>query len=497
MEEIIKKEEVVKDKPKKLNLKKSLPWIILFLIIMGLGVWYVMSRRVTEVQEQDYSLKTKEAQAYLNSKEYSSVVNSYYEATEIVPQRLEAFVGIVDILLMKNRANDAIPIVRESTKALSSDDRSYLYELLGNYFMKIEDYERAKSMYEEGLGLGVKNVNAELALGRAYLKLGRINDAKKQVSLSGYNEDNSSEANLLLAYIWGVSDIKKAKEQVSKVSPTSKWATSYDEYDRVLKTLDEDEKYNATKLSRVYINAGYPYLALEILKPIADDIVSYLDGMYYMGRAYLDAKEYGEAIEAFDKAITIGGMEEEVFWGRARAFYGLNNLESALDNYSRALGYAGKDISEELLTEYINILLENNQDLKAVEEIRNVLVYSEKPFVYLLGVKSNYHNGEKAKIDFYLQQLDKLELTDIQEKEVLYWKARVALDSDDLEVANIYLDELLDMDKFFPRYHLLLGILQSKKGDTEEAKQAFEKSIEYDLKNELTEEATKLLSNLK
>lgn len=477
--------------------KKFLPWLILLVVLGGLITWYVMSRRVTETQRQDYDSKMKEAEMNFNAKEYSTSINNYYEATDIIPQRLEAYTGIVNILLLKNRAEDAISIVRESTRPLSSNDRSYLYQSLGDYFMNVQDYDRAKQMYQEGLGLGVENINAELALGKTFLKLGRIDDAKRQVSLNGYNEDNASESNLLLAYILGVGDTNKVKEQIGKVPPTSKWAAFYDEYDKVLQTLDEDKKFNATKLSRVYINNGYPYLALAVLQPLSNDIATYLDGMYYMGRAYLDAKEYGKAIEAFDKALTIGGMEQGVFWGKARACYAQNDLQASIDNYSRALGYAGKDVGEDLLTEYIDVLLKNNQDLKAVEVIRDALINVEKPFVYLLGIKSNYQAGEKAKVDFYLQQLDKLDLTDEQKKEVLYWKARVAIDSGNLEAAKMHLDNLGSLDKFYPQYHLLLGIVRIKEQDTQGAIQSLERSIEYDLNNQTTEEATKLLSNLK
>ncbi len=492
-----KKVAEVETNTKKVNYKKILPWVILILILGGLITWYVMSRKVSETQRKDYDSKIREAEINLNAKEYTLAINNFYEATEIIPQRLEAYSGILDILLMKNRVDDAVSIVRESTRSLSSNDRSYLYQSLGEYFLTAKDYDRARQMYQEGLGLGIENVNAELALGRVFLKLGRVDDAKKQVSLSGYNEDNASEANLLLSYILGTEDIKKAKEQIGKISPTSKWAPFYDEYDKVLQTLDEDKKFNATKLARVYINNGYPYLAIAVLEPLSADMGSYLDGMYYTGRAYLDAKEYGKAIEAFDKALTIGGMEKEVFWGKARAYYGQNDLQAAMDNYSRALGYAGKDVSEEQLTEYVDVLLKNKQDLKAVEVIRDTLISVEKSFVYLLGIKSNYLAGEKAKVDYYLQQLDKMDLTDIEKKESLYWKAKIALDSNNTETAKIHLDTLGGMDKYYPQYHLLLGIVKMKEQDATGAKESLERSIEYDLNNEITEEATKLLSNLK
>ncbi len=495
-EKILEKKAETEIKTGRINPKKILPWIILFLILGGLVTWYVLSNRISQTQRQDYDSKIKEAKTNFNLKEYTTAINNYYKATDIIPQRLDAYAGIVEILLLKNRPDDAISIVRETTRSLTSNDKSYLYQSVGDYFMHSQDYDRAKQMYQEGLGLGVENINAELALGRALLKLGRIEDAKKQFSHRGYSDENAVEANLLLSYVLGVSDIEKAKAQIGKVSPTGEWVAFYDEYDKVLNSLDEDAKFNATKLSRVYINSGYPYLALAVLEPISNDVSSYLEGVYYMGRAYLNAKEYSKAIQAFDKALTIGGMEEQVYWGRARAYYGQNDLQAATENYSRALGYAGKNVSEEFLTEYIQILLKNNQALKAAEEVRNVLINLEKPFVYLLGVKSNYQLSQSAKVDFYIEQLDKLELADTEEKELLSWKARTAIDSGNLELAKTSLSSLENIDKYYPKYYLLLGIVKSKEQDSDGARDSFEKSIEYDLNNETTEEATKLLSNL-
>jgi len=122
------------------------------------------------------------------------------------------------------------------------------------------------------------------------------------------------------------------------------------------------------------------------------------------------------------------------------------------------------------------------------------LINVEKPFVYLLGIESNYQTGEKAKVDFYLQQLDKMDLTDTEKKEVLYWRARVALDINNTETAKTYLDSLGEIDKYYPQYHLLLGVVKMKEGDVEGARESFQRSIEYDLNNEITEEAGKHLT---
>ncbi len=479
------------------KLKKYLPWIILVLVVVGLFTWYFLSRRITESQRNEYMGEMNEAEVNLNAQEYSTAINKYYDATAIIPTDVRAYEGIVKIFLLKNRVDDAISIVRQSTKPLSSNDRSNLYKSIGDYYYSQKEYESAKTMYQEGLGLGVSNSTAELMLGKSLLNMGRVDDGKGQIEKNKYDGESAIEANLILAYIYGVNDVEKAKSQIGSMTPSSKWSPFYDEYDKVLKSLDDDKKFNVVKLARVYINNGYPHLALTVLKNAEADISEYLEGVFYLGRAYLDTREYGKSLESFDKALTLGGMELQIFWNKARAYYLSNDLENAVISYSRALEYGGKNAPEELVKEYVTLLLESKQNLRAADVVKYVLTYAEKPYIYLLGIRGNYELGEKAKIEYYIKQLDKLELNDEEKKEQLYWEAKMALESDNLEGAKSFLNTLFSLDKYNPSYYLLLGMQKVKEMDNEAAKQALEKSIEYDLSGKVGEEANKLLSNIK
>jgi len=96
-----------------------------------------------------------------------------------------------------------------------------------------------------------------------------------------------------------------------------------------------------------------------------------------------------------------------------------------------------------------------------------------------------------------MEQLGKLELSEKQEKEYLYWRARLAVEDSDTSSASVLLDQLLAKDRYNPKYYLVQGMFKIKESDIEGAKSSFEKGIEYDLTNSISEEALKLLSNLK
>lgn len=480
----------------KKDLKKYIPWIVLLLVILSLSVWYLLSKRVTQEQTDLYNNKMSEAQQYVEARQYSVAMEKYYEAVDIVPRRLDAYEGLIGILILKNRTKDAIDVIEKSAKPLSSQDKSVLYNIVGDKYFADSDYLKAFDLYDEGLVLGVNNMSLELSLGKVFLKLGDINQAKGKLEKTGYKGKAKAEANLILSYIYSIEDEKKALQTLELVDSSEYMTAYYEEFTGVLKSLDEDAKFNATKLARVYINNGYPYLAIKVLEPIKDEIGEYLEGMYFLGRAYFEYGDYEKAIQFLDGALTLGGMETDILWTKARAYFLQNDLDNTTKSYDSAIGYAGAEISKDLVDEYINILLDNNQALKANLLIRDLVTkYPELPYLYILAVKTHNVLKEDVKVEFYLSELEELELEDSERIEYLELKIQFLLSKD--EEIDKYLVELENLDRFSPYYQLYLAQSQIKLEENELATQSLERAIEYDLEYEITEKASKLLSSLR
>ncbi|HOV29788.1 MAG TPA: tetratricopeptide repeat protein [Candidatus Dojkabacteria bacterium] len=486
----------VLEKKKSKTIKIWLPAVVLLIAGLCLAGWWMQSKHISQGQRDDYSIKIAEAEKSLNSKEYALALNKYYEATEIIPSNISAYEGIISILLQKNRPSDAFNIVDKSANALSATDKSRLYVMVGDYYYESHDFNRAKEIYQNGIGLGVENMNADLKLGKSLLNLGKINEAKRQFELEGYEDEDLAEANLLKAYIYSLTDFNKASETLLSLTPTDKYVAYYEEFDKVLKSLDTDTKFNSAKLARIFINNGYPYLAINILEPKESEISEYIEGLYYLGRAYTETGQYDRGIEVLEKSLGLGRMQAEVLWTMSRAYVGKNDLDSAIKTYSDTVAFVGKDITKDLAQEYIGFLLKNKQYLKAGESVTTMLTTTQPAFLYILGIQSNYELNEYNKIAYYLEQLGKLSLSDDEKKEYLYWTAKIQLKDEKLEEVNSTLTELLTLDKYNPKYYLLLGRYQIAKGDSTSAKESFKKSIEYDLNNSVTDETLKLLSNI-
>jgi tetratricopeptide (TPR) repeat protein len=480
----------------KIAFKKLIPWIVLVLVVGGFAGWYLITNHVSAQQNTSYEGKIQDAKSQYDNKEYAAAMTEYYDAADMVPSRIEAFQGIVQVLLDKNRVDDALNVINESAQKLNNNDQSVLYVLVGDSYFNSGNYDKALSTYQKGEGLGVNNQDLEIALGRVYLKQGDTDSATKQFQKNIYTDQNKSEANLLLSYIQAISDTKTAATTLSSVTPTDKWQPYYNEFSTALSSLDTDTKFNAAKLSRVYINNNYPYLAVKTLEPIESQITEYLDGLYFLGRAYLEIGEYDKSITELDKAITLGGMEDSILWSEARDYLLKNDLNDSLNCYSKALGYEGKTPSQDLVSEYLDILLKNNQTLKADQIVQDVSANISSAYIYLYGVKVNNAANNTQKINYYLAQLGKVTLTEDENKEYLYWSAKALLDQNgDINEIQTTLANLLKIDRYNPQYYLLYGRFKFEQGDAADASAAFKKAINYDLDNSVTDDATRLLSS--
>jgi hypothetical protein len=110
----------------------------------------------------------------------------------------------------------------------------------------------------------------------------------------------------------------------------------------------------------------------------------------------------------------------------------------------------------------------------------------------------NYELEEMTKVDYYLNQLEQMQLNNTDEQEYLKWKIRSILEEDEegQEDVGEYLDRLFELDRFSPHYRFFLAKIQIQEGKEDMAIQSLEQAIEYDLDYEITDEALRLLSSL-
>jgi tetratricopeptide (TPR) repeat protein len=465
------------------------------LLIAGGILAYLTLRPPTAEEISRYESLLSDGDVLFEAHEYSEAVEKYNEAVKVIHTDSRAYSKIVNIYLLKNDINTALEIAQKAQNRSTTAEASLIYAEIANAYFENRDFYNARMNYEIAASLN-SNPKVNLGLSKAYVYDNEFNKAKKLLEKE-YDTKTEDEAKLLYAYVLGSEDTDQAKDFLDSYRIQNSEMTSYfEQYSSVLEDLTEDELFNITKLSRIYVNNGYPSLAIRLLEPKLEDITQYVDALYFLGKAYLDSKQYDKAVETLLKSSSLIGYESNKYWLLARAYYKKDDLVNAVTYYDRAIGYAGDDLTRALVEEYLNVLLDSNQVSKAQEVYTDIVKTLESEWLYLIGLKL-YYGESDPKFDYYLSKSVDMDMDDNQKKEYLFWKIRSVIDDSEVENIEQDFETLLELDRFNPYYYWMKGVYEMSLSNTSVARENFELALEYDLQGDVTEEVEDLLAQLK
>jgi tetratricopeptide (TPR) repeat protein len=396
----------------------------------------------------EYDVLVTKGQGFYKERLYSKSLKSYSDAIELVPTKLDAYEGAVQILLEKSLEDEFMEIMDVASGQLSSSEMSQLWTLIGDRYIAQQKYAEAVQAFQ---------------------------------SVSSVNDDVKD--GLFLAYI-GIGDVNKAGEFIRTESEY------YDIWSVYQAQLDEDDLYIIVKESKNLINEGFPWLAVDLLLDHKEEMSEYWEGNYFLGRAFFDAGEYDESMNYLEKSLLLDADEPGVYLLFARIYLEQGDLNKAYEYYERALNYSVEDKHEDLIkAEYVSLLLDNGVNTRAQEilgesEDDSLNVYRLKAFLNIgddegiAELTTSYSEGMKNDIEF-LRMLAKYQIV-----------------SDNLDQAQQSLDLLESNTSFDPSYFYLLALFNLAQDNPEDAKLNLEKSIEFDLDGNITQEALKEVQKL-
>jgi tetratricopeptide (TPR) repeat protein len=469
--------------------------IVVGILLIAGGIFaYLTYRPPTQEEITKYEKLISEGDTLYEAHEYSEAVAKYNDAAKVIHTDSRAYSKIIDIYLSKNDFDTALEVAQRAQNYTTSADSSLIYADIAQEYFELKNYYEARINYEIAASLN-SNPKVNLGLSKAYVYNNEFDLAKKLLT-EEYDEATQDDAKLLYSYILGTEDTVEAQQFLANYDIVNADKSSFfDEYISVLDSLTEDELYNITKLSRVYINNDYPTLAIKILEPVSEDISQYVDALYYLGKAYLDTKQYDKSVDTLLRAASLLGYESNKYWMLARAYYRKDDLVNAVKYYDMAVGYAGDELTRDLVEEYLYILLSSNQKSKAQEVYTDLVKSIKSEWLYLIGLELYYSESE-AKFDYYLNELAGMEMDENEKKEYLFWKIRNSIERGETENVEQDLQTLLELDRFNPRYYWVKGLYEISISDSGGARNSFELALEYDLEGDVTKQVEDLLAQL-
>jgi len=306
---------------------KTVIMSIMAVIIVTLSSVLLSGCTKSEQTVEKYDTLISSAQSQYDAKQYADSLKIYLDATSQISDRPEAYLGIVKILVDKNLLQKAEEIADiASNKGLNVESSQMFADIAKSYFAQGSN-EQTINLASKSLKNNSENDEAKILLARSYMLQGDIQKAKDYLDVSTSDKNIWFEARLLDSYTKGInlSDIAETISSVTVDSTdVSKLQTQYNNLTQTLdrvKNYQEDNLFVSTAISGVYINAGYPKLAIDILQPLRDSMGEYWDGLFFLGKAYLDYGDYNKAIDVLNEATSLNPSSAELYLHLARAYY--------------------------------------------------------------------------------------------------------------------------------------------------------------------------------
>ncbi len=441
-----------------------------------------------------------EGHALYEKKEYTKSIAKFSEALEEQPSNAEAYLGITTILLEKGYMQEAEEVAQEAALRLDNTDVARIFVNIGDKYFMLEEHQNAQEMYELSFEKDKSDLQVGLSLARFWIDREDIDKAIKHLD-SVSSRDKSNYEYLVLRSYLSLDDFSKGSSFINDVDLNDISNESDKERVRRLReiySLDADSLHKVTYLAGEYINAKYPYLAIEIIEKQEENIEEYWDGQYFLGKAYLDHGDYSKAVEKLSNAVALEVEDVDLYMNLARAHLLSDNLDRALQNYR--LAASNTNLLEEyyVVQEYVSVLLENNMLSSARTSLLELLEDNNNPWIYLLLCEVTYIQKNLAEMYKYIGELQaSSSLTPAEERELLKYRILHALE--DIKNEN-ELSELIRLYQNIEEYNaeafLFEGQFLAYQEDIGPAEVALHRAIELDLEGEITQRARRILATI-
>ena len=294
-----------------------------------------------KINELNISESFKTAQQFLSEKNFESAKNEFQKVLDINDTYADAYIGIANSYVGLKETDKAIENLQLGFEKTQDKKIEIMRNgmIISNSLQKgsadlnNKNYGSARENFLIVLDIDDKNIEAYRGIAASYSEEGNNDEAIKILQAGVDKTKNINlEENL--------NSLKKstALESAQKYLNDGKYNEAISEFNKVLEIDDEcSEAYLGS--ADAYINLGNKDKAIEIFragynKTYNENILTRLNELeknnaLELARQYLAEKEYSKAAEQFQNVLNIDYSCVEAYLGKADAYMGLNDFNSA------------------------------------------------------------------------------------------------------------------------------------------------------------------------
>ena len=501
-------------------------------------------RKAHRIESDDLLIRSRLAEFYFDTGQYEKAEEAVLAVLEQHPEVLSYKQFLIEILLLRNKIDEAKEIIG-SIRRLLVEKNPGLLMLVGKIHLLSGEAIQAVSRFHSVVALQPELPQAHYLLGVAYLMNGQINLAKQSFAQALSRASYHSDSELALADIYfKMKEYPKAFEHAKKIidREPENYRTylilgniylAMEQYEDAMISYAAAQRLSPDAIAPLYYRAvaselsNRPQEASEYYKKALAAEPNLADAGLRLARQWLKAGNIGEATEYFKKISTTHPQNGYVL-------HILGEISFVAGTIDKAAGYYEKAISLEpnLISSYLRLVeiyeskheMENQIEiLKSCLErfpefeegyIKLAQVYTEMnatdEAVKILE-KATARKPEVPQLANYLAWIY-LEQGVNLEKAFDLAKQAYALLPSDASVAdtlgwayykkNLFtraewiLDEARKLEPEHPLIHYHLGLAYEAQGNKELASSTLKKSLALGLKVEYPNEAKRLLKLL-
>lgn len=365
-------------------------------------------------------------------------------------------------LVKDNPDSEAEKLYINAAKLADDDIR---WNLVGNYYFKIKQWNKAIELYNKSISLNGKNPLYYENRGLAYENMNQFDEAEASYKEAlKYDRETGRYFNRLGVFYFAE---KKYEDSISYY----------------LQALDKepDEPIYLDNICLAYEQMGelkkaapYYHKILSI-NPNNDGTLNRLGVMYYKDN------QFEQAIECYNKAISLKNNDPIYYENRGLAYENMKMLTEAESSYKQALQLDNKT------GRYLNRLgifyYVQKKYKTSIDYYKKALAKEPNETVYLDNICLAYEQmGEQSKAAPYYQKILAITPNDdkiLNKLGVMYYKEK------NFEEALINYNKAIELNNRESIYYENKAILFRAMGKIPEAIEAFEKSVQINPENDV------------
>ena len=389
------------------------------------------------------------------------------DSTNISDELRSKFAVYTGQMILYNIIPDYEHAKKYFLKALAIDKNSVTESALGEYYMKVNQYDKARDTFQTAISMEPNEVRNYLLMGDSFLGEFRYDTAEQWYRDALNINFLSAETYHKLILLYGYPELTKSKPE---------------ETENLVKTTEEIEiiHQHSNNLYELYRDAGLAYSysgnytkSLEYYQLAADRFPEYSPA--YIDKAYIltYSKQYNEAEISFKKALIPGDENFDAVWGLAYLYQEKGDITNAIECYLRCLELY--PTGKETLYYYLGDCYVLIRDFREAEMYYNKaleLKPGEKPLKKLRELYET--TGESDKLEKILldtkdQNADNpLTYNDVG---VFYYN------NGNFKKAVEFYSQSIKLNESEPVYHENIGLAFEKSGDLIQAEASYLKAL--------------------